>query len=65
MPDRSKMSYVRATVDNEGFHYAFLNYHDFHEVKDEKFHDLRKTYIEAARALQSYIGPLRESDYDE
>jgi hypothetical protein len=54
-PDRSKMYYVRATIDNEGFDYAFRNYHDFSEVKDEKFHKLRKAYLEAYKDLAEYV----------
>lgn len=67
MPNRSKMSYVRATVDNEGFDYAFRNYSDFEEIKDEKFHELRKAYVVAAKALAEYTGcdDADSADYDE
>lgn len=67
MPDRSKMSYVRATVDNEGFDYAFRHYHNFNEIKDDKFHKLRKAYVEAAQALADYTGcdDAEVSDYED
>jgi hypothetical protein len=29
---------------------------DFEEIKDEKFHELRLAYLEAADALKKYIG---------
>lgn len=47
---------VRGRVDNEGFHYAFIHYSDFDEVKDKKFHKLRKAYIKATNDLATYIG---------
>ena len=47
---------VRATLDEEGFDYAFRHYSDFKFVEDKKFHRLRKRYIEAADALDNYIG---------
>jgi hypothetical protein len=43
-------------IDNEGFDYAFRYYSSFEDVKDPKFHELRKAYVEAAKALCSYIG---------
>jgi hypothetical protein len=52
-----ELDYVRGVVDNEGFNYAFRHYTDFvEEVKDEEFHRLRKAYVEAAKALDMYIG---------
>lgn len=48
--------YVRAKMENEGFHYCFRHYSDFEEIKDEKFHELRLAYLEAADALEKYIG---------
>lgn len=47
---------VCATVENEGFDYAFCYYSNFEEIKDAKFHRLRKKYVEAARLLRDYIG---------
>lgn len=43
-------------VNNEGFHYAFLHYSDFKEVKDREFHKLRKAYIAATKKLADYLG---------
>jgi hypothetical protein len=54
--DRSNMQYVRDTVENEGFDYAFRHYSHFEEVEDEKFHKLRKAYISAAEKLDKYVG---------
>jgi hypothetical protein len=47
---------VRFVIDNEGFDYAFRNYSDFPEIKDKKFHVLRKAYVLAAEALANYVG---------
>lgn len=49
------LRYVRDTIENEGFHYAFVNYSDFEQVKDRKFHSLRRAYEKAAKALAEYI----------
>lgn len=65
MPNRSKMSYVRATVENEGFDYAFRSYSDFEDIKDEEFHELRKAYVEAANALAEYTGCDEEHEEDD
>lgn len=51
-----KLWEVAACVENEGFDYAFRNYSDFHEVKDEEFQKLRRAYVEAADALSEYVG---------
>lgn len=48
--------YVEATIENEGFDYAFTHYSDFPEVKDEEFHRLRKAYGDARKSLAEYVG---------
>lgn len=47
---------VRDTVDNEGFDYAFRHYSNFNEISDERFHELREKYVEAANLLAQYLG---------
>jgi hypothetical protein len=42
-------------MDNEGFDYCFLNYSNFEEIKDDKFHQLRLKYIETSKELRKYI----------
>jgi hypothetical protein len=39
----------------EGFHYCFKDYSSFTEIEDEKFHELRKQYLESAKQLKDYI----------
>jgi hypothetical protein len=52
-----EMNYVRDTIENEGFMYAFKDYTDFEdEVKDAEFHKLRKSFLDAAKALAEYVG---------
>jgi hypothetical protein len=48
--------YVKDTVDNEGFDYAFTHYTDFEEIGDAEFHRLRKAYVAARAALAEYCG---------
>jgi len=52
---RSEKDYVTSIIYNEGFGYTFEDYSDFDEIKDEKFHQIRKEYIEAAEKLRNYI----------
>ncbi len=49
------LDYVRETVENEGFDYAFNGYSDFGEVKDEEFHFLRLEYLKARENLAAYL----------
>lgn len=46
---------VVSTIDNEGFDYAFRHYSSFEEIKDKKFHDLRKQYIAICEEIEKYI----------
>lgn len=51
-----QLDYVRDTVENEGFHYAFTGYSDFADIKDAEFHKLREAYVSAAEQLAEYLG---------
>lgn len=42
-------------IKDEGFDYTFDGYSDWEEVKDEKFHLLRKLYLAAKEDLLIYI----------
>jgi hypothetical protein len=53
---------VSFRVAEDGFDYAFRNYSDWEEIKDEKFHKLRKAYIKAAQALRSYVGEYHDEE---
>lgn len=52
---KNEMDYVRCTINNEGFDYAFVHYSDYSEIKDEKFHELRKKFLDARKELQIYV----------
>lgn len=52
----SELDYVRDTVDQESFNYAFRYYSDFSEIEDEDFHLLREAYVKAASDLELYLG---------
>ena len=56
-------NYVKSSIDNEGFDYTFIHYRSFEDIEDEKFHELRKKYIDAHNELENYIDEF--SDYDE
>jgi rubrerythrin len=45
---------LQNTCESEGFDYAFRFYSSFKEIKDKKFHSLRKAYVKAAQALSDY-----------
>ena len=47
---------VRYRMDEEGMHYTFKGYSHFPEIKDVKFHELRKAYLKAADELVEYVG---------
>ena len=46
---------VRYRMENEGFHYCFKHYSSFKEVQDEKFHELRRKYLEISQELEEYV----------
>jgi hypothetical protein len=46
---------LQGTIESEGFDYAFRFYSSFKDVKDKKFHSLRKAYVKAAQELSDYI----------
>ena len=48
-------TFLHAKMRDEGFHYCFKHYSDFEEIEDEKFHELRKKYLEIAEQLESYV----------
>lgn len=53
--NKKDKEFVSGIVDNEGFDYAFTRYSDFSEIKDKKFHELRKAYCDAQEALAKYF----------
>ena len=46
---------VRYRIKEEGFHYCFAHYSRWPEIKDEKFHQLREAYLQAAKKLEEYV----------
>lgn len=47
--------YLHAKIDDEGFDYCFDGYSKWEEIKDDRFQDLRKKYLDAKQALKWYI----------
>ena len=56
---------VRYRMDAEGFHYCFKHYSSFKEVQDEKFHELRRKYLEISHVLEEYVHSKINSLNDE
>jgi len=56
---------VKYRMDAEGFHYCFYRYSNFPEIKDEKFHELRKEYLKSAELLKKYINEKCEEETDD
>lgn len=55
-----EMSYKDAArldiaIDSEGFDYCFTCYSEFKDIESDKFHILRKQYIEARMQLLKFI----------
>lgn len=58
--------YLLSRMNQEGFHYCFESYSNFEDIKDERFHKLRKEYLESAKKLKEYIKSQNtEIDTDE
>lgn len=55
MCENNQLEYVRIKADQEGFDYCFRDYSSFKDIEDEEFHRLRKSYVEAADALDEYL----------
>lgn len=53
--DRISWKFLNSKMNSEGFHYCFKHYSNFNEIKDDKFHRLRKTYLDSANKLEQYI----------
>lgn len=48
-------NFLYVKMRDEGFHYCFKHYSSFEEIEDEKFHQLRKQYLEIALELEQYV----------
>lgn len=48
--------YIDGVVETEGFDYGFKHYTNFPDIKDKKFHQLRKAYLAAREELVNYCG---------
>lgn len=54
---KRERTHVQDVVDKVGFEHAFLHYSEFERVKDGQFHELRKAYVAASKALYDYVFP--------
>jgi hypothetical protein len=46
---------VRWAMVNEGFDYCFTGYSNWTEIEDEKFQELKESYIKSQIDLEKYI----------
>ena len=56
---------LRYRMKEEGIEYCFKHYSSFKEVEDEKFHELRKKYLEVSHELEEYVNLKINSLRDE
>ena len=59
--DRDDIDYIVSKMKDEGFDYCFLHYSSFQNIADEKFHQLRKNYINAHKELETYLLDLQKN----
>jgi len=60
--EKENIEALQYRMKEEGFHYCFVHYSRFEEIKDEKFHQLRLKYLEAAKNLEEYINSMGQED---
>lgn len=53
--NKQDREYVKSTIDSEGLCYAFEDYSDFDEIKDEEFHKLRLELLQSIKKIKDYI----------
>lgn len=56
---------VRYRMDNEGLEYCFKHYSSFEEIKDKKFHKLRKKLLETMEKMRNFVEEKIESYTEE
>ena len=54
--NEKSLAYVAQCVESEGFDYAMIHYSNYDQVKDEKFHELKKKFEDARTELAEYLG---------
>lgn len=54
---------LKSKIDSEGFHGCFVDYSNWQEIKDAKFHELRRRYADAAKELEHYLEKYDLLDY--
>ena len=47
--------FVKYRMKQEGFDYCFKHYSSFEEIQDDKFHELRKKYLDISNELEEYV----------
>jgi hypothetical protein len=53
---------VLQRINQEGFHYCFVHYSKFDEIKNKKFHKLRKNYLKTVKELENYLQSIEDNE---
>lgn len=52
------IKFLKSKMRWEGFDYCFESYSNWEEIKDKRFHELRKNYLDSKKLLENYINNL-------
>jgi len=63
--ESDKWNAVQYHMDQEGIDYCFEFYSNFMEIEDEKFHELRLSFIQSMCDLRDYVNEKCEEELDE
>lgn len=63
--EQEKWENVKYRMREEGFHYCFKHYSSFNEIDDEKFHELRKSYLKISSEIEKYVDEKLSEDLEE
>lgn len=60
--DELKLDDIKNAVDKEGLNEAIVDYSDWKDIDDVKFHELRKDYVNSYNSLSNYIDKKYKDD---
>jgi len=52
---KKEIEFLLSKINSEGFDYCFEHYSTWDEIKDKKFHLLKRHYLTAKKELKEYI----------
>ena len=63
--ETDKWNWVQYHMDQEGIDYCFEFYSNFKEIEDEKFHELRLSFIQSMCDLRDYVNEKCDEELNE